>query len=461
VNYGEDFTIQPTLAEKWELNPDGKSYTFYLRKGVQFSNGKEMTSDDVIASAKRWMQVSARKGNFTTLKSVDAKDKYTVVFQLSEPTGNFLDAMAYQLGNLVIYPKEVMDAKDTGKLATEDLIGTGPYKIVEWKPDQIIRLVRNDLQKPLAGARSGFTGAKISYFDEIDLIPVPEVGARVAGLETGAYDWVDGIPASEYDRLAANKDIKINVIKPAMASMLLFNHADPISGNVKFRQAVLAALDMDAIGMAIANGRKDFYSVSPSIVAPASPYNYDDDPFAKQLYNAKNPDKAKQLLKEAGYNNEEIIMTTNKDYDIMYKTIVTAADQLKKAGMNVKVQVLDWPGQQALWKQKTGWHISTTYYASQYLYANDSLAGFYQSTSQSAERGFYSSPAMDKAWDDVAKALTLDARKAAFKKVQQVFYEELPNIKTADYVLLTGMRSNIMGHTPFTQDTRFWGDWRQ
>ncbi len=461
--FGEDYTVQPMLAEKYEVSQDGLTYTFTLRKGVKFHNGKEMTSEDVVASMNRYLKVGARGAQFANLDTVSANGPSTVVFKMKKVTGSFLYSMAYHVGGPAVMPKEVVDKIGTGKPTNADIIGTGPYKLVDYKPDTGIILKRYDDYRPVDAPQTGLAGAKVSYFDEIHIIPVSETGARIAGLETGQYDYAEGVPASEYDRLSAKSDIKVEVMKPYSAYMLLFNHADPISGNVKFRHAVLAALDMDAIGLAVANGRSEFYGVDPSIYARTSPFYYGDDPQAKALYNQKNGEKAKQLLQEAGYKGEEVIIVTNRDYDYMYKSMLSVGDQLKKnAGMNVKVEVLDWPGQRAKWEQKTGWQMSTTGYISQFLYAHDALSGFWDSRSTgSAERAFYSNPEMDAAWDAVAAAVTVDARRVALQKVQQVFYKDLPNIKMAEGVSMVALRSNIKGFKIWASPYRFWGVWRE
>jgi peptide/nickel transport system substrate-binding protein len=462
VAYDEQFKIAPLLAEKWDVSSDGKSYTFYLRKGVKFHNGKEMTAEDVIASTKRFMEVNPRKGQFSLLQSYTAKDKYTVVYTLSAPSGSFLDAMAYPVAQMVVMPKEIIEGKKAGELKVGETIGTGPYRLTEAKLDQIVRLRRFEDYKPLPGERSGLAGAKIPYFDEIQILTVPEVGARVAGIETGTYDWAEGIPSTEYDRLKANAGVRPYFKVPLDWSIfILFNHANKFAGDVKFRQAVLAALDLDAVSLAIVGGRQEFYRLNPSLWVPEGPWHIADNPVAKQLYHQKNVDKAKQLLREAGYKGEEIIMVTNRDYDWMYKMILAVADQLKKnVGMNVKVEVLDWPAQRAKWEERTGWHMSTTGYLSQIIFAPDALSSFWHSKSTSSERGFYANPEMDKAFEAAAKGLTFEQRKEAFKRVETLFYQDLPNIKVTEIFGVEAIRSDIKGHTPWYRGSRFWGVWR-
>lgn len=463
VAYDQDYKIQPMLAESYEVSPDGKTYTFKFRQGVKFHNGAEMTSADVIASIDRYMQVGPRKGQFSLLESYEALDDYTVAFHLTDPSGSFVAALAYPVGDLVIMPKDVIEGKGAGDLAVpDDIIGTGPYKLKEYKADQLVVLERFDDYQSKPGDKSALAGAKIAYFDEIHQIFVPESAARVAGLLTGDYDFIDGVPETEYLALKDNPDVKPVLNAAPWSYMLLFNHNAFPSSNVKFRQALLTGLDMEAVGMAISSGARDFFKLNPSIFSAEGPWYISDDPVAQEKYNAKNIELAKQLLAESGYNGEEVVLVTNRDYDYMYKLILAVADQMEKnLGIKVKVEVLDWPGQRARWEELDSWNISTTGYLSQTIFNPDALASFWVSTSASSERGFYNNPAMDEAFTNAAKAITLEERQAAFREIQRLYYEDLPNIKLVEAFRLEALRSEIKGHMSWYRGNLFWGDWRE
>ena len=461
VAYNEGYLIVPMLAESWEISDDGLTFTFKLRQGVKFHNGTEMTSEDVVASVERYMNVGPRKGQFSLLESWEALDDYTVAFHLSEPSGSFLDALAYPVGDLVIMPKEVIEGKGAGDLKTEELIGTGPYMLAEWQPGEIIRMVRFEDYQPLEGGTSGLAGGKITFFDEVQHIYVPEAGARVAGVETGEYDWAEGIPETEYERLKSADCVVPYIKNAAWARMILFNHANFPTSDVNFRQAVLAVLDMNEVSMAISGGVKQFYRLNSSMFVPEGPW-YIEDPVAEQLYNANDVERAKELLAASGYNGEEIIMVTNRDYDYMYKLILAVADQLeKKLGLNVSVEVLDWPGQRAKWEEQETWHMSTTGYLSQVIFNPDALASFWHCDSASSERGFYCNEEMDAAFEAASKALTFEERYEAFKEVQRLYYEDLPNIKIGDFFNLEIMRCDLKGHMNWYRANVPWGMWRE
>lgn len=454
ITYDEMYNIVPLLAQKWDVSADGKVYTFPLRKGVKFHNGKEMKAEDVIASAERFLQVSPRKGEFSILDKMTAKDEYTVEFQLKAPSGGFLPAMASPLGYMAIMPKEIIAGKAVGKLEVKDYIGTGPYQLVEWVPDKGMKLKRFEDYQASAGEMTGLAGGRIAYFDEVHLIPVPEAGARVAGLESGEYDYAEALPMNEYDSLKENKKLQTFIHKPESWMVLEFNHADKkFAGNLKFRQAIQAGLDMEAIMMAVTSGRPEFYRIQPSIFFNEQVWWTDE---AKEFYNQKDLAKAKQLLKDSGYNGEEIVMLTNRDYDSMYKVVLTAADQLKKnLGMNIKVETLDWPGQRTKENSKEGWNITVTFYSLRF-----DGGDFSSSMHTLAKRKFYSNPTMDKLLDEGGATTDFAKRKQIYSQVQRFFYEDVLALKIGDFHGLEAVSSKVKGFRSW-YSPRFWNAWKE
>jgi peptide/nickel transport system substrate-binding protein len=147
------------------VSKDGLTYTIKLRKGVKFHNGKEMTSDDVLASIIRWSKRSTYgKALFTQVTDVKAVDKSTIEFKLKERSAIVVISLAIPNNFAAIYPKEIAEKFPPDQRITE-WVGTGPFKLTEWKPDQYIRMVRFDDYKPLSGKQSGYGGAKIVYVD--------------------------------------------------------------------------------------------------------------------------------------------------------------------------------------------------------------------------------------------------------------------------------------------------------
>ena len=137
--YDRTFSPTPLLAESHAVSDRGLRHTITLRRGVRFHNGKEMTSADVVPSLKRWGQLaSVGKVLWKNVEAIEAKDPYTVVIALKQPSASFLYGLSEP--HAAVYPKESIDAAGEGTL--KEFIGTGPYRFVEHRPDRHVKLVR-------------------------------------------------------------------------------------------------------------------------------------------------------------------------------------------------------------------------------------------------------------------------------------------------------------------------------
>ena len=154
--------------------------------------------------------------------------------------------------------------------ATE-YVGTGPFKLAEWKPDQYIRMVRFDDYKSRSEKPNGYGGGKTAYVDEIRWIPVPEVATRVAQVETGELDFGDDLNLDAYDRLKSNANARPIVSKPYYWLVAVFNKKEGLMTNQKLRQAWQAALDIEPIMKNVAGGKKEFYRMDSSLAPRRSP----------------------------------------------------------------------------------------------------------------------------------------------------------------------------------------------
>ena len=172
VSVDQNFKIVPMLAKDFQVSPDGKIYTFKLRNGVKFHNGKEMTSKDVIASIERAQKVSYDTSGIDQIESMTATDNYTVVITLKKMSSIFLLRLATERLPIAIMPKEVIEGVAARELKDEQLIGTGPFMLKEWVRDRYIKLDRFKDYSPIPGLPpSGLGGGKTAYLDEFNAYP--------------------------------------------------------------------------------------------------------------------------------------------------------------------------------------------------------------------------------------------------------------------------------------------------
>ncbi|PYM91351.1 MAG: hypothetical protein DME04_19600, partial [Candidatus Rokuibacteriota bacterium] len=237
----------PMLAESHTVSKDGLVYTFKLRQGVRFHNGKEMTSEDVVASLARWGKQSIYgKALFAQVAEWKAVDKSTVEMKLKEKSAIVLISLAVPNNFGAIYPKEIAE-KFAPEVKATEWIGTGPFKLAEWKPDQYIRMVRFDDYKSRNEKPNGYGGGKTAYLDEVRFQPVPEVATRVAQVETGELDFADDLNLDAYDRLKKNPNLRPIVTKPYYWLVAVLNKKEGLMTNQKLRQAWQAAIDIEPI----------------------------------------------------------------------------------------------------------------------------------------------------------------------------------------------------------------------
>ncbi|GIO99131.1 peptide ABC transporter substrate-binding protein [Paenibacillus lautus] len=400
----------PALAESVERSEDGLTYTFALRQGVKFHNGKEMTSEDVVASMNRWLVTSSRAKVLLTNAKFEAVDTYTVKLTVEAPTSDVLILIASQAQFPSIMPKEIVDAAPADGI--KEYIGTGPYKFQEWKQDQYIHLVRNDDYHQLVDTEpSGFDGRKEAPTKNLYFHFVTDHSTRIAGVKTGQYDVADSIPIESYDELAADKNINL-LSFPGGALTAFFNTSEGLLKDVKIRQAILAAFNNEEIMLA-SFAKPDLYSLAPGYLN-TNQVQWSTEAGA-EYYNQSNPEKAKQLLQEAGYNGEEITLLTTKDYNEMYTATLVIQEQLRQIGMNVKVENFDFPTFLETKNDRSKWDIfvaSTGYQITppQLLAVNPDWAGLDNET-------------VKQALIDIRGAATPEAAKQEWEKLQGFLYE--------------------------------------
>lgn len=446
VAYNERFEIVPMLAESWSISADKLTYTFKLRRGVLFHNGQEMTSGDVKASLERWMKVSPRRSDLEDLKEIRAVDKYTVQFVLQKKFGGFLAVLGIPSAYAVIMPAEIAKDSPGGKL--KEVVGTGPFKFADWIPDRYIKLVKFDKYKPVSTPPGGFAGRKVAYVNEIQFLPVPEDSVRVAGLETGEFDIIDPVPNVEYGRLSKSTNIGIDIVKPKWMILSYFNTKMAPMSDVRMRRAILAAIDPDAV-MEAASGDKRFYRMDGSIFYQEQVWH---SSAGTEAYNHPDPAKAKALLKEAGYKGQPIRVLTTKSYDWMYKAALVVQQQLMAVGVNVDLQILDWPTLVSTRTNPAKWEIYFTGISVFFdpLNYTQAFRGNYP--------GWYRSDDMDKALDTIMTEDDMRDRYKAVEEMQRIYWRDLPSLNFGNYFELRGHRSYVHGTSSFVELV-LWNTW--
>lgn len=339
VAYREDTSVGPMLAQSVDVSKDGKVYTFKLRPGVKFHNGAPLTAEDVVASWNRYMKPANNWRCLTEFDgrgiakvlSVEAKDPMTVVYTLEKPSALFLATLARtDCGSAAVYHKASLDG-DKWK----EPIGTGPFKLGEWKRGQYIELLRNDDYAALPGKRDGNTGHKKAEVAKVRFVVIPDSSAAKAALLSGGIDLIYDINDEDMAEYKARKDLVMESSAVMDIQGLLFQTRDPLLKDVRIRRAIALSLDMPELVAAVTTGNaKPSRSVVPS---PSSYYKA-----AQAAMPKRDLVLAKKLLAEAGYKGQPIKVLATKRYNSVFSIAVLTQAMAKEAGINMEVEVLEW-----------------------------------------------------------------------------------------------------------------------
>src|SRR5690554_490333 len=288
VRFDSSLQVLPGLAESWEASEDGLAWTFHLRPDVTFHDGSPLTASDVAFSINRIKDpaiASPRGDDFAVVDSIDVADDLTVVFNLNQPFAPLLSKLAATLN--VIVPQHVVEAE--GDLQNT-IVGTGPFRFVEYLPQTRMVLERNPDYW-----RTDEAGNQLPYLDGIEIIFYPDPTARTTAIQTGSADWIEYVPAPDIDILAADPDVELVGGIAANFRTIYLNASEPPFDNVLVRQAMSHAIDEQAIVDVALFGTGDVVATGTTIPADNF-YGVDSSP-----YIGRDVERASQLLEEAGY----------------------------------------------------------------------------------------------------------------------------------------------------------------
>ncbi len=445
---GETGAVIPGLAADSTASADFKTYTFRLRQGVKFHNGKEMTGEDVKASLERYAKIGGSAQLLKPVAQIDVPDRYTVVVHLSSSVPAFLDLVSTPRAPMVIIPAE-QAAKAINKI---DLIGTGPFQFVEYQPDSHVKLKRFDGYVPDArfNKPDGFGGKKTPYFDTVTFRFMPEGGARAAALQTGEAQALEQIAVTDANRLKSDHNVRLYEMMPWAFQVFFLNANAAPTNNLFFRQAVRAALGNEEI---LAIAEDGLYRLAPGWQHPGTEYYHDVT--GTDVYNVNKPDLAKQLLKQANYNGEPFTLVTDTSFKNDNDASVVASQQLQAAGINVKLVTVDWPTSIAMRSKPTGWSMFPIFIGVEPWEGPYSTTTFFTGASnwqQHEDSQLEADAATLNTAPDVA------TRKAAFASFQQRLIDQVYAIKLGDLGIYQATRANVANYRPF-RIPRMWDVW--
>jgi peptide/nickel transport system substrate-binding protein len=443
MTHDANFSPILELADSMTESPDHLTYTFKLRQGVHFHNGKLMTSADVVASFNRYARIGRQRSTLDNVDRWDVPGKDTFVIHMKRVQPIFIQALSSFGVPIVMIPAE-HENDPSHQLGT---IGTGPYELVQSVPGSFIKLKRFDgyLPNPYFDQRTGFGGYKQACFDTVRFRIITDDQARVGGLKTSELQGTEDVPSSALPDVRNNTQITILPLNNWWIQITYPNTSMPPTDNLMFRKAVQAALNMDEIMDAASDGN---YRLNVGFQYPGQA---DDSDAGKDTYNLYDAALAKKYLGESGYKGEPVILLTDKDYAPMCNSALVMQQELQAVGINAELKVTDWPTSvQLSQKADSGWNFFYTGWGTQpVLGALATMRLLVDPGAIYMPKDRKGDPDVRAAWNDMNNLPTPEGRQQAFARMQKIVLDKVYAIPFGSFTQVQAVRSDVKGFVPF------------
>lgn len=431
VKITEEVEMEPALAESWE-KIDDTTWEFKLREGVKFHNDEELKASDVVFSLERMKESEEVAHIIEAIESVEAKDDYTVIIKTEEPFGPLLAHLSHPC-TAILSEKAVTEAGDE---YDQHPIGTGPFKFVDWKAGDKITLERFD---------DYFEGP--ANVKDLVFQVVPEATNRTIGLESGEIDIAYDIEPIDLERVEEHENLEL-ISEPGLETTYAgFNCEKEPFDDPKVRQAINYAIDVDEIIDVVMEGagKKAISPINENVIG------YKDD---LDLYDY-NPEKAKELLKEAGYaDGFTTTLWLNDENPVRGRIAEIIQAQLKEVNIDVELESVEW----AAFLDRTAQGEHDIFILGWTTETGDADYGLYPLFHSSQHGGagnrtFYTNSEVDKLLEEGRVCTDEKERLETYGKAQELIVEDAPEIflyfenqNTGIQNYVKGFKSHPTGH---------------
>jgi peptide/nickel transport system substrate-binding protein len=437
----DGISLEPSLAESWDVSEDGITYTFHLRPNVLFSDGSPMTSDDVVYSWERAANDPTEAWTFLLgalkrdadgkVEGISAADEATVVVELAKPWSPFLSDVA--MFNLSVISKAFAEGNEE-RLATEPM-GTGPFALREWKQGESLTLVKNE----------HYWEEGLPLLDEIVVQLVPDDNARILQLQGGELDGMNQVPFSRIEELKADSNLKVYQFPSTKSRYIALRVGEAPLDDVHARRALQYATDKQTLIQVVLFG----VGVEATSFMPRGAlywndtlegFPYDVAKAQEEMAQSATPDGFPLTLTTiAGFADDETLATALKD---MWSQI----------GVDVTIN----PEETSVYNESfnMGRFQAMSVYWTNDIVDPDELVGFAVLTEGAdAFHTGWANPEAQELTEQGAAEPDPDKRKEIYFRIQEVFNEESPMVLTyhEPYVDITTTRVHNFGHPPTGQ----------
>jgi peptide/nickel transport system substrate-binding protein len=449
--YSADSHLQPKpqMAAGHEVSDDGRIWRIKLREGLRFHDNTPVRSLDCAASLQRWCK---RDGLGQLLNAVVEKwatpDDSTLEIRLTKRFPMLLDALAKPDAAVPFIMPERLARTDPMKPVTE-MIGSGPYRFLpgDFVSGSLVAYAKFDGYVPRSEAPDWATGAKIAHFPRVEWNVIPDPATASAALQRGEADWWERPLNDLFPEMERNPQIRTMIQDPSgRLSLMRLNHLQPPFNDLRIRRAVLTAVKQEDYMRATIGDDHSLWRECRSLYVCGTPYTTEDE--GRTLMTG-DLDAAKKMLEAAGYAGQKVVIISPSDFPVIGPLGDVTAETLKKIGMNVDLQVMDWGTvvQRRTSKEpveKGGWSIFHTT-GPAVGYYNPAVSTLVRGQGQSGWYGWWTYQkveAMVREWLDASDEA--DQKRLA-TSIQNLALDEVATVPLGQFFLKTAYRSNITG----------------
>jgi peptide/nickel transport system substrate-binding protein len=450
--YGMDtaFVPHPQMAAGHVVEDDGRHWIITLRDGLVFHDGEKVRAQDAIASIGRWMKRNTFGQKLESVTDeLSALDDRSIAFRLKRPFPLLLVALANPANPAFVLP-ERLARTDPYKLVS-DATGSGPFrfKADEFNSGSFAAYERHVTYRPVASGEPSLTaGPKIVHFDRVEWRTIPDAATAAAALQHGEVDWWATPTPEQIESLKRDPAIKILPRDFAgSGGILRFNHLHPPFDHKALRQALLPAIVQADFMHAIVGDDSSAFQINTGVFPPSLPSATTAG--LEPLTGPRSLDRARALMKEAGYNGEPMRLLIGTDVPLLNNMGAVAADLFRRLGFNVDVAASDWAtvlrrrtSQEPL--ERGGWSVFLTSTPSIDL-ADPAVHVAIRGNGRAAYPGWQTSQRLEQLRDAWFEAADDTARKSICADIQHAVLEEVPYIPLGFYVQRMAMRRTLTG----------------
>lgn len=457
--YSSSGRVRPQMVEGHTVSDDGLTYRFRLRDGLRFHDGEPVRPADVFASLRRWSRRDAFGQHWiTAVAEMTAQSDRDFTLRLNRRYPQLIEALG-KLSNMVpfIMPERIAQTDPFTQIT--DPVGSGPFR---FRRDEFMAGSRMVYERfPGYVSRSEPPdwngGGKPVFFDRIEWNIQPDASTAASALQTGEVDWWEWATVDLLPVLERNRNVQVAALPLDALAFIRFNTLTPPFNNPLARQAIMWAVEQEDVLRSLV-GNERFFRRCGSVFTCGSPLSTEAG--AEALAGPRDLDRARAMLRQAGYNGERVVLLSSSDIPSVHNSALVVNDVLRRLGMNVDFAVTDWgtlvarrnsrePVERGGWNLVTSWNVASEL-------NTPAVSNFLRGNGTAGVWGWLDDQPLEAMREEWFVAETEAAQKAIAERMQRRAMEVVPFLPLGQFNLPTGYRRNLqdlaVAPVPF-----FWG----